>query len=122
MAFSLSGMIVSHVSIETVEDYPVRREPHRAAHLERLVAPRAGGLSVGGGPPPPRPAPPARVPPPRPRRTGGAPLRDGGAPPRPPAAPRAVAGRRPSTVASDSFLIAIPISNERENLGALPPP
>ncbi len=52
MAFSLSGMIVSHVSIDTVEDYPVRREPHRAAHLERLVALRAGGLCVGGGPAP----------------------------------------------------------------------
>src|SRR2546426_291030 len=48
MAFSLSGMIVSHVSIETVEDYPVRREPHRAAHLERLVALPARGLRGAG--------------------------------------------------------------------------
>ena len=45
-------MIVSHVAIETVEDYLVRREPHRAAHLERLVALRTRGLCVGGGPAP----------------------------------------------------------------------
>ena len=45
-------MIVSHVAIETVEDYLVRREPHRAAHLDRLVALRARGLCVGGGPAP----------------------------------------------------------------------
>ena len=45
-------MIVSHVSIDTVADYPVRREPHRTAHLDRLLALRARGLCVGGGPAP----------------------------------------------------------------------
>lgn len=45
-------MIVSHVFITTVEDYPLRREPYRAAHLERLLALRARGLCVGGGPAP----------------------------------------------------------------------
>ena len=45
-------MIVYHVAVRTVEDYPVRREPHRQAHIERLLALRARGLCVGGGPAP----------------------------------------------------------------------
>lgn len=45
-------MIVVHVSVTTVEDYPTRREPYRQAHLERLAGLRARGLVVSGGPAP----------------------------------------------------------------------
>lgn len=45
-------MIVYHVSIDTAGDYVVRREPHRRAHLERLMGLRAQGLVIGGGPSP----------------------------------------------------------------------
>ncbi|HYB44804.1 MAG TPA: hypothetical protein VEL75_23730 [Candidatus Methylomirabilis sp.] len=45
-------MIVYHVSITAADDYLTRREGHRAAHLERIAALRAGGLCVGGGPAP----------------------------------------------------------------------
>ncbi len=45
-------MIVYHVAIDTAGDYVVRREPHRRAHLERLMGLRAQGLVIGGGPSP----------------------------------------------------------------------
>ncbi len=45
-------MIVYHVAVTTVADYAARREPHRGAHLDRLVALRERGLVVGGGPAP----------------------------------------------------------------------
>jgi len=45
-------MIVYHVAIDTVGDYVARREPHRRAHLERLMGLRAQGLVIGGGPSP----------------------------------------------------------------------
>ena len=45
-------MIVYHVAIRAAEDYPVRREAHRAAHLERILALRARGACLGGGPAP----------------------------------------------------------------------
>lgn len=45
-------MIVLHVAITTVEDYVTRREPHRRAHIERLVGLRAAGAVIGGGPAP----------------------------------------------------------------------
>ena len=45
-------MIVFHVAIETAGDYGARREPHRRAHLERLMGLRAQGLVIGGGPSP----------------------------------------------------------------------
>jgi uncharacterized protein YciI len=45
-------VVVFHVAITTVEDYPARREPHRRAHLQRLEALRAKGAVVGGGPAP----------------------------------------------------------------------
>lgn len=45
-------MIVFHVAVETAGDYVARREPHRRAHLERLMGLRARGLVVGGGPSP----------------------------------------------------------------------
>ncbi|HKW95911.1 MAG TPA: YciI family protein [Methylomirabilota bacterium] len=43
-------MIVYHVAITTADDYVQKREPHREAHLERLVGLRARGLVIGGGP------------------------------------------------------------------------
>jgi uncharacterized protein YciI len=45
-------MIVYHVAITAAEDYRTRREAHRKAHLERIVALRAQGLVIGGGPAP----------------------------------------------------------------------
>jgi len=45
-------VIVYHVAVTTAADYPARREPHRTAHLDRLLALRAKGLCVGGGPAP----------------------------------------------------------------------
>ena len=45
-------MIVCHVAITTSGDYLQRREPHRQAHLERLMGLRAQGLVIGGGPAP----------------------------------------------------------------------
>ncbi|MGH7310138.1 MAG: YciI family protein [Candidatus Rokuibacteriota bacterium] len=43
-------MIVVHVAITTAEQYVVKREPHRRAHIERLAGLRAGGVVIGGGP------------------------------------------------------------------------
>jgi uncharacterized protein YciI len=48
----MAGVIVVHVSVTTVADYPTRREPYRPAHIERLVELRARGAVVGGGPAP----------------------------------------------------------------------
>jgi uncharacterized protein YciI len=45
-------MIVFHVAIATVPDYPARREPYRRAHVERLTGLRAAGIVIGGGPSP----------------------------------------------------------------------
>jgi uncharacterized protein len=45
-------VIVYHVAVRTAEDYLQKREPHRQAHLERLLGLRARGLVVGGGPSP----------------------------------------------------------------------
>lgn len=45
-------MIVYHVAIRTAEDYLRAREPHRQAHLERLMGLRSRGLVIGGGPAP----------------------------------------------------------------------
>lgn len=45
-------MIVYHVAIDTVADYAARREPHRRAHLERLLDLRARGFCLAGGPSP----------------------------------------------------------------------
>jgi uncharacterized protein YciI len=45
-------MVVVHVAVTTSDDYLVRREPYRAAHIERLVALRNAGSVVGGGPAP----------------------------------------------------------------------
>jgi len=45
-------VIVYHVAVETAGDYLEKREPHRRAHLERLMGLRAQGLVVGGGPTP----------------------------------------------------------------------
>ncbi|HEU4439846.1 MAG TPA: hypothetical protein VFT36_11385 [Methylomirabilota bacterium] len=45
-------MIVFHVAIQTGDDYLAKRAPHREAHLERLMALRARGLVIGGGPGP----------------------------------------------------------------------
>ncbi len=45
-------MIVYHVGITTAEDYIVKREPLRKAHLERLMGLRQRGLVIGGGPAP----------------------------------------------------------------------
>ena len=42
-------MIVYHVAMKTADDYLRKREPHRAAHLERLVGLRSHGLVIGGG-------------------------------------------------------------------------
>jgi uncharacterized protein YciI len=45
-------VIVYHVAITTAGDYLAKREPHRQAHLERLMGLRQRGLVVGGGPAP----------------------------------------------------------------------
>jgi uncharacterized protein YciI len=45
-------MIVAHVGVQTAEDYVVRRAAHRQTHIERLVALRAQGVLVAGGPAP----------------------------------------------------------------------
>jgi uncharacterized protein len=45
-------MIFCHVSVTTVDDYLTLREPHRRAHLDRLLALRSGGAVIGGGPAP----------------------------------------------------------------------
>jgi uncharacterized protein YciI len=45
-------VIVYHVAVSTGDDYLQRREPHRKAHLERLMRLRAQGLLIGGGPTP----------------------------------------------------------------------
>jgi uncharacterized protein YciI len=45
-------MIVFHVAITTVADYAARREPHRRAHIERLLGLRSAGIVIGGGPSP----------------------------------------------------------------------
>ena len=45
-------MIVYHVAVATVDDYPTKREPHRQAHLDRLAVLRTGGAVIAGGPAP----------------------------------------------------------------------
>ena len=45
-------MIVYHVAVTTAEGYLEKREPHRRAHLDRLMDLRAHGLIIGGGPTP----------------------------------------------------------------------
>jgi uncharacterized protein YciI len=45
-------MIVFHAAITAAADYFERRAAHREAHLERILALRARGLVVGGGPAP----------------------------------------------------------------------
>jgi uncharacterized protein YciI len=45
-------VIVYHVAVQTAADYLERREPHRRAHLERLMGLRARGIVIGGGPSP----------------------------------------------------------------------
>lgn len=46
-------MIVYHAAVTTVDDdYVTRREPHRRAHIERLLGLRQAGLVIGGGPAP----------------------------------------------------------------------
>jgi uncharacterized protein YciI len=45
-------MIVYHAAFSTAADYVTRREPHRRTHLERLMALRAQGFVIGGGPAP----------------------------------------------------------------------
>jgi len=45
-------VIVYHVAVTTAEDYVARREPYRAAHLQRLLVLREQRLCVGGGPSP----------------------------------------------------------------------
>ena len=45
-------MIVYHVAVQTADDYLQKREPHRKAHLERLMGLRSQGLVIGGGPSP----------------------------------------------------------------------
>jgi uncharacterized protein YciI len=45
-------MIVVTVEVTCAEDYLARREPHRRAHIERLLALRAAGTLVAGGPAP----------------------------------------------------------------------
>jgi uncharacterized protein YciI len=45
-------VIVYHVAVRTADDYLRAREPHRKAHLERLMALRGHGLVIGGGPSP----------------------------------------------------------------------
>jgi uncharacterized protein YciI len=43
-------VIVFHAAIVTADDYLSRREPHRKAHIERLLALREQGTVIGGGP------------------------------------------------------------------------
>lgn len=45
-------MIVYHAAISAADDYAAKREPHRRAHLERLMVLRAQGFVIGGGPAP----------------------------------------------------------------------
>jgi uncharacterized protein YciI len=45
-------MIVYHVGVTAADDYLTRREGHRPAHLERIIALRSSGLCLGGGPAP----------------------------------------------------------------------
>jgi uncharacterized protein YciI len=45
-------VIVFHIAVTTVDDYPIRREAHRRAHIERLQGLRAAGILIGGGPAP----------------------------------------------------------------------
>jgi uncharacterized protein YciI len=45
-------MIVYHVAVTTSDDYLSRREPHRAAHIERLQGLRGAGIVIAGGPAP----------------------------------------------------------------------
>jgi uncharacterized protein YciI len=45
-------VIVYHVAITTAADYLAKRESHRTAHLERLMALRQQGLVIAGGPTP----------------------------------------------------------------------
>ncbi len=45
-------MIVYHVGVTAADDYLTRREAYRTAHLDRIIALRAGGLCLGGGPAP----------------------------------------------------------------------
>ncbi len=45
-------MPVFHAFIVTSEDYVERRAPHRGAHLDRVMALRAKGVVVAGGPSP----------------------------------------------------------------------
>ena len=45
-------MIVFHVFIDTHGDYLAKREPHRRAHIERLMGLRELGALIGGGPAP----------------------------------------------------------------------
>ncbi|HEV8673845.1 MAG TPA: hypothetical protein VGX21_07360 [Methylomirabilota bacterium] len=48
----MAAMIVVHVTATNAADYFTRREPHRAAHIERLVGLRDQGRVIGGGPAP----------------------------------------------------------------------
>ena len=45
-------MPLMHVAVTCSDDYVRRREPHREAHIARLVSLRAAGALVGGGPAP----------------------------------------------------------------------
>jgi uncharacterized protein YciI len=45
-------MLPAHVFITTAENYLTLREPHRQAHIARMVRLRAQGLVIGGGPTP----------------------------------------------------------------------
>jgi uncharacterized protein len=45
-------VIVCHVGITAAADYVTRREAYRQAHLDRIVALRARGFCVAGGPAP----------------------------------------------------------------------
>ena len=45
-------MIVVHVAVTSADDYFTRREGYRQAHIERLMALRARGILIGGGPAP----------------------------------------------------------------------
>ncbi|MGH8906319.1 MAG: hypothetical protein ACRD0K_07355 [Egibacteraceae bacterium] len=45
-------MIAAHVRVTTAPDYLTRREPHRQAHVERLLLLRSQGLVIAAGPAP----------------------------------------------------------------------
>jgi uncharacterized protein YciI len=45
-------MVIYHVALQAAADYWTRREAHRRAHLERIVALRERGVVIGGGPAP----------------------------------------------------------------------